>query len=262
MNNVTRKEIIQQYYSRRARDYDRQKSRTWRASQGFGTEVIDEMFEPLAEFRNRLVLEVGVGSGRNALPLMEKVKPRFVGLDLSREMLELARTKMAGYRQNLDLILADAEHLPFTNTTFDAIIGMSTMHYFESQEAILDKFTAALKEKGVFIYGDLTVHEADDQGFFEKLERMLSKAHARYYKPTEMRKIMERNGFHVHKSRTVAYRKSYRSLMEDKGEYFNVAIEALQKCIREATAQAKTQYGLTNTELTLYYTIITALKEN
>jgi ubiquinone/menaquinone biosynthesis C-methylase UbiE len=262
MSKVTRKKIIQQYYSRRAKDYDRQKSRTWKTSQGFGTEVIEEILEPLAEFRNRLVLEIGVGSGRNALPLMEKVKPRFVGLDLSREMLELARKKMAGYRQSLDLILADAEYLTFANTTFDAIMGMSTMHYFESQEAILGKFTAALKEKGVFIYGDLSVHEADDQGFFEKLERMLSKAHARYYKPTEMRKIMERNGFHVHKSKTVAYRKSYRSLMEDKGEYFNVAIEALQKCLHEATVKAKAQYGLTNTELILYYTIITAIKKN
>jgi ribosomal protein S3 len=50
--------------------------------------------------------------------------------------------------------------------------------------------------------------------------------------------------------------------MEDKGEYFNVPTETLQKRIHEATAQAKTQYGLTNTELTLYYTITVALKES
>jgi ubiquinone/menaquinone biosynthesis C-methylase UbiE len=262
MNNITRKKIIRQYYSRRANDYDGQKSRTWKTSQGFGTEVIDEMLEPLAGFENKHVLEVGVGNGRNALPLMERVKPRFVGLDVSREMLELARTKMASYKQNSDAILADAEHLPFMNGTFDAIICISAMHYFESQEAILEKFSAALKEKGVFVYGDLTIHEADDQGFFEKLERTLSKAHARYYKPTEMQELMESRGFHVSKSRTVAYGKSYRSLMEDKGEYFNVPIETLQKRIHEATAQAKAQYGLTNKELTLYYTIIVALKEN
>lgn len=262
MSSINRKKIIQRYYSRRAEDYDRQKRRTWKTDRGFGIEVINQMLEPLAAFQDRLVLEVGVGSGRNALPVMENVKPHFVGLDLSREMLGLTRTKMARYKQSCDLILADAEHLPFTNAAFDAIICMSTMHYFESQEAILEKFSTVLNGRGVFILGDLTIHEADNQGFFEKFEGTLSKAHAEYCKPTEMQEMIKRCGFHALKTKTTAYRKTYRSLMEDKGEYFNVATGTLQKIAHEATAGAKTQYQLTNTELTLYYTVITALKQN
>jgi len=260
MNSIVRKKIIQEYYSKRSKNYDRQKRRTWQTSQGFGIEVINELLDALTLFENKVVLEVGVGSGRNALTLMQKIKPEFVGLDLSKEMLKLAKTKMSSFKQNLDLILGDAEQLPFVNNAFDSIVCMSTMHYFESQEKMLKKFSAVLKEKGTFVYGDLTIHELDDQGFFETLERTLSKAHARYYKPSEMRKLMQTNGFRISKIKTVPYRKSYNSLMKDKGEYFDVTPEMLQEHIQRATLNEKEQYGLTATELTLYYTIISAIR--
>jgi hypothetical protein len=55
--------------------------------------------------------------------------------------------------------------------------------------------------------------------------------------------------------------KCARSLMEDKGEYFNVSPGQLTMCIQTADAKAKRQYGLTDTELTLHYTIIVATKD-
>jgi hypothetical protein len=94
MDNVARKKLIQKYYSKRSKDYDRQKNRTWKSDRGFGNGVFDELLTALKEFRNRPLLEVGVGSGRNALPLLEKVKPQLVGLDLSKEMLRKTKTKM------------------------------------------------------------------------------------------------------------------------------------------------------------------------
>ena len=51
-----------------------------------------------------------------------------------------------------------------------------------------------------------------------------------------------------------------RSLMEDKGEYFNVSPEQLTMCIQTADAKAKSQYGPTDSELTLYYAIIVETK--
>jgi ubiquinone/menaquinone biosynthesis C-methylase UbiE len=258
MKHIDRKKLIQRYYSVRAMDYDRQKSRTWKSSQGFGNEVTDELLDAFVNSEDKLVLEVGVGSGRNAVPLLQKSKMWFVGLDLSREMLELARRKMSSFKESLDLVLGDAESLPFVNCVFDGIICMSTMHYFKSQANVLKRFAEILKEKGSLVYGDLTVHELDDQGFLEMLENTVSKVHTRYCKPSEIQKLLEPHRFHVFKTRTVAYRKSYRSLMEDKGEYFDVTPETLQKCIRDTDEDAKEQYGLTDTELTLYYTIVTA----
>jgi len=128
------------------------------------------------------------------------------------------------------------------------------------QEEILKKFSKSLKEKGIFLYGDLTIHELDNQRFFETMERILSKAHARYYKPSEIQKLMRTSGFRISKMKNVAYRKSYRSLIEDKGEYFDITPEMLQVHIRRAAVDEKEQYGLTTTELTLYYTVIVATR--
>jgi ubiquinone/menaquinone biosynthesis C-methylase UbiE len=220
------------------------------------------VFDALACFENKPLLEVGVGSGRNALPLLEKIKPWFVGLDSSREMLEIAKTKMRFFKGNFNLVLGDADHLPFANEAFDALICMSTMHYFASSESLLQAFSRVLKEKGVLLCGDLTVHESDDEEFFESLERTLSKAHAQYHKPSEMKKMMEACGFHVFSMKTFAYRKSYQALMKDKGDYFGVSRQTFNKYLREASKTAKQQYGLSNTDLTLFYTVIVTKKAN
>ena len=243
-------------------DYDRQKSRTWKSSQGFGKDVFDELLTAFEGFRHRLVLEVGVGSGRNALLLLDKIKAELIGLDLSKEMLKLARVKMSPFKDQLSLILADGEHLPFVDHAFDAVICMSTMHYFASQSKILHGFREALRENGKLVYGDLTVHETDNRRFFEGLEKTLSKAHARYYKPSEIKKLISEQGFNILRIKTIGYQKSYNALMEDKGRYFAVAPETLNEYIEGATAQAREQYALTQTDMTLFYTVITAKKEN
>ena len=260
MNNVARKKLVREYYAKRSKDYDLQKSRTWKTREGFGNEVFDELIKTLEGSRNGLLLEVGVGTGRNALPLLETVKPQFVGLDLSREMLKQAKTKMLSFKDRLDLIQADGEHLPFVCHALDVIICMSTMHYFTFQGRILGGFRQTLKDNGTLVIGDLTVHEKDDQGFFEGLERTLSKAHARYWKPSQMKRLMEKQGFRISKTKTIAYRKTFNALMEDKGLYFGVPPETFDQYLERASADAKEQYGLTSTEMTLFYTLITAKK--
>lgn len=261
MSDTNRKKLIQEYYSARANDYDRQKNRTWKSSRGFGKEVFDEILRGLKNCQKKLLLEVGVGSGRNVKPVLEKINLYLVGLDLSKEMLRTARTKLIPHKQSFDLILGDAEHLPLVDETLDAILCMSTMHYFTNQERILGNFRQLLKKNGVFIYGDLSPQESDDEEFLETLERTISKAHARYYKASEINWLMEKNGFHVNRTRTIDYRKSYDALIEDKGIYFGVGIDELQRLTHAATAKAKRQYNLTDTEMTLLYTVINATKE-
>ena len=262
MVNGTRKKTIQRYYSIRAKDYDRQKSRTWKSENGFGTEILDEVLNAFAGFEDKLLLEVGVGSGRNAKPLLEKIRPCLVGLDLTREMLNNARNKLLAHKQHFDLILGDAEHLPFAAETFDAILCMSTMHYFEDQEKTLEDYGRLLKQGGTFVYGDLSIHEADDHEFFETLERTISRAHRRYYKASETRRLLETHGFHVSRMKIIAYKKSYAALMEDKGKYFGIGPEVLYRYVLAASREAKEQYSLTDTELTLFYTVITATRGN
>ncbi len=261
MGSIDHKKSIQQYYSARAKNYDRQKSRTWVSSQGFGDHVLNELLEALPGFENKSVLEVGVGTGRNAVPMLESVAPRFVGLDVTKAMLTLAKKKTLPYEQNVDLILGDAEYLPFKDNTFGAIVCMSTMHYFESQDEILESFSKVLKKRGTLFHGDLSVHESDDQRFFESLERTISMAHSKYHRPSETKHLLETHGFEVIHMKTVAYQKAYNSLIEDKAVYFDVEPKVLHEFLCRADKDAKDQYALTDKGLTLYYTVINAMKK-
>ena len=214
----------------------------------------------LAALGKKPLLEVGFGSGRIGSYLLRKTKTWLVGLDLSKEMLQLAKSKTSRHAGNPELILGDASHLPFTDMVFEAVICFSTMHYFANPEESLKEFSRTLKEKGFLVCGDVVLHELDNQGFLDGIEKALSRAHARYYKPSAIKKLLENHGFRVSQMKAVPYRKSFSSLMQDKGKYFDVEDEAFKKLIREATAGERKLYLINGNGLTLFYTLVTAQK--
>jgi phosphatidylethanolamine/phosphatidyl-N-methylethanolamine N-methyltransferase len=78
----------------------------------------------LLEYVNRLnpesILEVGVGTGLllSRYPKTSNV----VGVDISADMLEVARTRLEkSGRLNIKLELSDAEHLNFADNSFDCV---------------------------------------------------------------------------------------------------------------------------------------------
>jgi ubiquinone/menaquinone biosynthesis C-methylase UbiE len=257
---MANKKIVQIYYSERAHDYDRQKSRTWKSKTGFLTKIIDKIVGAVCGSNKEFILEVGVGSGRVALPLMRKAASQFIGLDLSREMLEVAKMKMSAYGQKLSLLVGDAKCLPFREQVFDAVICVSTLHYVAFPEVILKNISMTLKRKGVFVYGDVTMHEQDHRGFLDKLEKAISYAHVRYCRPSEIKKCIENCGISVEEMEVIPYKKSYGALIEDKAQYFNVKPQVLYKKLREASEKEKNLYDIEENQMTLFYTLITGRK--
>jgi len=260
--STAHKRIIQRYYSKRAHHYDKQKIRTWKSELGFEAKILNEAVDAVSQVKDGLILEVGVGSGRVALPLMKKITLQFVGLDLSKEMLKNAQMKMSAYKQRCNLLVADAEYLPFRNNVFDAIICMSTLHYFSSPKTSLREFSRALKKRSIFLYGDVTMHESDHDNFLDKIEKTISHAHGKYSRPSEMKKLIESCGIQVDKIEIIPYKKSYNALVEDKAQYFNVKPQILYEKIREATENERTLYSIEKNQMTLFYTLIKGVKQN
>ena len=80
-------------------------------------------FKPLrkrlwSEVHGARVLEVGVGTGKN-LPYHPQ-SARSVAVDLSPRMLRRAASRARRLEHDVDLVLADAQHLPFRDGAFDA----------------------------------------------------------------------------------------------------------------------------------------------
>jgi ubiquinone/menaquinone biosynthesis C-methylase UbiE len=85
-------------------------------------------FARFSSARGQRVLEVGVGMGADYLEWL-KAGAQATGIDLSSASLERARRRceLAGYRP--DLRVADAEHLPFPDNTFDVVYSYGVMHH-------------------------------------------------------------------------------------------------------------------------------------
>src|SRR5262245_40719864 len=67
------------------------------------------------------VIEIGVGTGRIALPLARYVGAYF-GVDISRPMMARLRAKQNG--EPISLVEGDATRLPFASHSFDAAVAV------------------------------------------------------------------------------------------------------------------------------------------
>ncbi len=82
------------------------------------------------------ILEIGVGTGRIALPVSAHIKS-YYGVDISRLMMQKLKKKQAG--EPVYIAEADATRLPFPDNTFD---GATAVHIFH----LIPDWRGALKE--------------------------------------------------------------------------------------------------------------------
>ncbi|MBN1966503.1 MAG: class I SAM-dependent methyltransferase [Anaerolineae bacterium] len=88
------------------------------------------------------VLEVGVGTGRIALPLSHYTGA-YVGLDLARPMMARLRAKSRG--EVIRLLEGDATRLPFPAGTFDAVISVHVFHLIPTWPEVLREIARVLR---------------------------------------------------------------------------------------------------------------------
>jgi len=107
----------------------------------------------LSKLRRRLlqgasdrVLEVAVGTGKNL-----RFYPRgsrVLALDLSREMLNVARKRAAKLPINVSFLLADAEALPFSTESFDTVVSSLSSCTFPDPMTALREMARVCKPAG------------------------------------------------------------------------------------------------------------------
>lgn len=96
-------------------------------------------------------LEPGIGTGRIALPIVERGYA-YTGVDVSEAMMDVLRQKLAGQPHRLTLVNADATALPFEPATFDVAVAPHILHLIADWRQALAEIRRVLKPAGVFIY--------------------------------------------------------------------------------------------------------------
>ena len=92
------------------------------------------------------ILEVGAGTGRISIPLLERGAD-LIGCDLSGKMLSRQREKNPATR----LVQSDAATLPFPSNHFGAVLVVHVMHLIGPWKEALREFKRVLKTGGVFL---------------------------------------------------------------------------------------------------------------
>ena len=96
------------------------------------------------ELQGKHVLEIGVGTGRYAVPL-QKSGVKVVGVDIATRMVERGLEK--GLR---DIVFADGARLPFRDGSFDAVTSNHVLHLVPDWRTVLREAERVLRPRGVY----------------------------------------------------------------------------------------------------------------
>ncbi len=98
-----------------------------------------------------LLLEIGVGTGRIAIPLAESGF-RIVGVDVAEKMLTQLRKK--GNQSAIRALFGDARTLPFAENSFHAVIAVHVFHLLlENLRDVIEEVRRVLSEGGSLLFG-------------------------------------------------------------------------------------------------------------
>lgn len=106
------------------------------------------------------ILEIGIGTGRIALPLLAR-GVNITGVDISPRMLAQLTAKYAEQRGDppasgwgsLTTQIADMTALPFADAHFDAVVAVHVLHLVPGWQRALDEALRVIRPGGAFLLG-------------------------------------------------------------------------------------------------------------
>ena len=114
------------------------------------------------------MLEVGIGTGRMARPLMAE-GVRVTGVDISAQMMAQLRAQLGPEHVPPDLLLGDATRLPFRDNSFRTAIVVHVFHLVSSAADAIAEIRRVLAPGGVLLHQKDRPDAPTQRGFEEHL---------------------------------------------------------------------------------------------
>ena len=149
-SNAGKKEQIELMFDAIAKKYDfLNRLLSFRIDVLWRKKVI-QLLKPL---QPKIILDVATGTADLAIALQALHPEKIIGIDLSNNMLEIGRQKIATKHLDATIQLekGDAENLPYASNSFDAITVAFGVRNFENLEKGLSEMYRVLKPGGKFI---------------------------------------------------------------------------------------------------------------
>ncbi len=116
------------------------------------SEYLLNFFSQIKKRKNRKILDLGCGAGRNTLMLC-KLGFKVYGCDLNREMVLETRRKLPVHFKN-NIIICDIVSLPYYDNFFDFVLSNGIFHNavsFQDFEKAISETTRILKVRGSLV---------------------------------------------------------------------------------------------------------------
>jgi ubiquinone/menaquinone biosynthesis C-methylase UbiE len=98
-------------------------------------------------------LEIGAGTGYFSLNLMQAGVVRAATCtDISQGMLDTLAANAARLDLDVTTQVADAEHLPFADESFDLVLGHAVLHHLPDLDQAFSEFFRVLKPGGIVLF--------------------------------------------------------------------------------------------------------------
>jgi len=131
----------------------------------------DTLKNILTESKGKWCLDIGCGTGNVTLKETNYLK-YIIGIDISQKMLLKLKEKSLRLRiNNVYLIRADVDYLPFKHKLFDFVSMFSVLHHIPDVESALQEAGRVVKNTGGILYID---HEpASSIRYWRKIENII-----------------------------------------------------------------------------------------
>lgn len=195
------KQVIEQYNDQLAKVYDQ-------ATLGeFKWKAPVMVTKTLLEFlrKNSKILDLGIGTGQSSEKFY-RAGHKIVGIDISDEMLKIARKKFPRIKLYKYDIEEGIEKLGFKPQTFDAVIGVGIFEFTGDLKKLFRQVAKVTKSRGFFCFTFEEYRRAHPiqgiriaplgQGLVDKTPKLLS---FKVYRRTalEIKALLENLGFEI-----------------------------------------------------------------
>jgi len=101
-------------------------------------------------FKNKVILEIGIGSGSSSRLWAPQAK-EFHGIDISRAIFSVHKT-LRTLNKQIILSQADLNSLPYANESFDIIVSNGVLHHTPNTKNSIKNTLKKLKKRGMYLF--------------------------------------------------------------------------------------------------------------
>ncbi|HAZ28754.1 MAG TPA: hypothetical protein DCY48_03210 [Candidatus Magasanikbacteria bacterium] len=158
-------------------------------------EIIEKYVQE--KLRQRIqVADIPCGTGEMIFRLAKKHSTsQFVGVDLSKKMIEKAKQKCAEFT-NTSFHIASVNALPIETERIDLLLCMEAFHHFEDPHIALEEFRRVMKPDATLLLVDPAFNRHIWKQLARKIVRPLEFAHD-YYSTDELQTLLTQHKFSI-----------------------------------------------------------------